>query len=379
MKPVFILIFLLCPFFHYGQIINNGSVISISNNTSLFITSDFTNNGTIINNGDFFISGAWTNNNIYQEGQGTFVLSSTADQVVNHNAQSFTNLRIVGGGTKFFLADLTVTESLSLLDGKLVSQNNSKLIIARDAEVVGGSPDSYIQGVVKREGPGTHFFPVGNSSDYLPVSLTQVKGNLAEISIEVVSEPNIFQADSRFSTIDSSRVWEMQTSNYEGGYIDLPLIGNNNFSEIEALSIIGTDSAKGEISNYGVFEFSGSLTDGTVSSNEEVFSKYLAIAELYGETISGRDINVYNIITPNADGIHDFLKIQNIEEYPENVVIIYNKWGNKVWETKAYDNQLNVFEGKANNGAELITGNYYYTISKGNGDKSLSGYLYIQR
>jgi gliding motility-associated-like protein len=86
-------------------------------------------------------------------------------------------------------------------------------------------------------------------------------------------------------------------------------------------------------------------------------------------------------VTPNGDGVHDFLKIENITDYPENTVVIYNRWGDKVFEATGYDNLSVVFNGNANIGSEgeLDTGNFYYSIDKGNGDKVLTGFLFLKR
>jgi gliding motility-associated-like protein len=122
-----------------------------------------------------------------------------------------------------------------------------------------------------------------------------------------------------------------------------------------------------------VGEYSGIVTV-TTSLNEFTFQVFGAVlAE--GST----EIKVYNVVTPNGDGRHDFLQIENIAEYPDNMVSIFNRWGNKVFEINSYNNSENIFDGVSDKGEELLTGNYYYVIDKGNGDKRLSGFLLIKR
>ncbi|WKV12688.1 BspA family leucine-rich repeat surface protein [Marivirga harenae] len=91
------------------------------------------------------------------------------------------------------------------------------------------------------------------------------------------------------------------------------------------------------------------------------------------------DIKVYNVVTPNGDGRHDFLLIDNITEYQNNNVSIFNRLGNRVFEIDNYDNSSRIFEGNSNSGEQLLTGNYYYVIDKGNGEKRISGFLIIKR
>lgn len=95
----------------------------------------------------------------------------------------------------------------------------------------------------------------------------------------------------------------------------------------------------------------------------------------------GSSFTVYNVVTPNGDNIHDYFKIVNIDTYPNNKVTIYNRWGDKVYETTGYDNKSVLFTGESNfNGSQkLETGNYYFTIEKGNGENAQTGFLFLKR
>jgi len=100
------------------------------------------------------------------------------------------------------------------------------------------------------------------------------------------------------------------------------------------------------------------------------------------------EVNVFNVITPNGDGAHDVLKIGGLENFPNNTLKIYNRWGVLVYTTRAYDTEGNVFDGtstgrvtvKADN--KLPVGTYFYILDyeQTTGTmKSLSGYIYINR
>ncbi len=56
-------------------------------------------------------------------------------------------------------------------------------------------------------------------------------------------------------------------------------------------------------------------------------------------------VEVFNVITPNGDNVHDVLRIDGLENYPDNTVRIYNRWGVLVFTTKAYGTDGNVFDG----------------------------------
>ncbi|RFN57634.1 gliding motility-associated C-terminal domain-containing protein, partial [Marixanthomonas ophiurae] len=103
------------------------------------------------------------------------------------------------------------------------------------------------------------------------------------------------------------------------------------------------------------------------------------------------DFEIFNGITPNGDNLNDYFVIAGIQDYSQNNVKIYNRWGVLVWETDGYggsNGMENVFEGESNGRStiraneELPTGTYFYILSfpsDNPGKASYSGYLYINR
>ncbi len=92
-------------------------------------------------------------------------------------------------------------------------------------------------------------------------------------------------------------------------------------------------------------------------------------------------IDAPNGFSPNNDGINDYFNIKGIENFDDNVVFIYNRWGNLVFKQKNYDNK---WDGKCNvNGAlmgqDLPEGTYYFLIDLNNEGKPLSGYVVLKR
>ncbi|MDR6764550.1 gliding motility-associated-like protein [Flavobacterium sp. 2755] len=90
--------------------------------------------------------------------------------------------------------------------------------------------------------------------------------------------------------------------------------------------------------------------------------------------------------SPNGDGINDYWQIDDITNYPNNQVLIYNRWGDLVFQTENYDNTSNVFTGIANKsrnlGAnQLPEGTYFFEIrvNQPHHFKKLKGYLVLKR
>ena len=85
-------------------------------------------------------------------------------------------------------------------------------------------------------------------------------------------------------------------------------------------------------------------------------------------TLANDKLKVDPLMSPNDDGQgNNFFNINNIENFPDNEVIIYNRWGMEVFTIKRYNNQDRVFRGVANSALTnknqvLVDGVYYYTI-----------------
>jgi gliding motility-associated-like protein len=94
-------------------------------------------------------------------------------------------------------------------------------------------------------------------------------------------------------------------------------------------------------------------------------------------TIVCDKVLIYTGISPNGDGKNDFWHIVGIEQFPSNVVRVFNRWGNLVFEQKGYSN-LEAWNGTWN-GKDLPDGAYFYTIDLGDESGVLSGYLQLMR
>ena len=100
------------------------------------------------------------------------------------------------------------------------------------------------------------------------------------------------------------------------------------------------------------------------------------------------DIEVFNVLTPNGDGIHDVLAIRGLEDYPNNTIRIYNRWGVQVYVTRAYNTQGNVFDGTSigrvtiDQDNKLPVGTYFYILDYEDNIgvmRSMTGYIYLNR
>ena len=79
--------------------------------------------------------------------------------------------------------------------------------------------------------------------------------------------------------------------------------------------------------------------------------------------------------TPNGDGINDSWMIPGIENYPNSLIKVYNRWGHEVFVSKGYRNDWN--GSYKSNSNKLPSGSYMYIIDPANGSAPIQGWLFI--
>ena len=87
------------------------------------------------------------------------------------------------------------------------------------------------------------------------------------------------------------------------------------------------------------------------------------------------DGKITSLFTPNGDGVNDTWYLENIQEFPDNEVIVYNIYGQEVFRKKGYNND---WKGTFN-GEDLPDGTYFYVLRFDSTDTVFKGSLDILR
>jgi gliding motility-associated-like protein len=143
-------------------------------------------------------------------------------------------------------------------------------------------------------------------------------------------------------------------------------IVNPNVSNIDNPNFQFTDLS--QLANSWHWDFG----DGNTSDSQNPYYSYAAVGETYTVWLVVKSdkgcidstqlivrvivdkIEVPNIITPNGDGSNDKFVIKNIEMVESSQVLIFNRWGKKVYESNNYQNDWD--------GDNLADGVYFYVI-----------------
>jgi gliding motility-associated-like protein len=83
------------------------------------------------------------------------------------------------------------------------------------------------------------------------------------------------------------------------------------------------------------------------------------------------ELTIPNVFTPNGDQKNDRFEVVKIQLFPENFLVVYNRWGKKVFEQQNY---LNTWQADG-----LTNGVYYYELKTLRPEKVYKGYVQIMR
>ena len=138
----------------------------------------------------------------------------------------------------------------------------------------------------------------------------------------------------------------------------------------------------------GMFSYQAGLDNGYVSFIYELCSE--ACPDLCDQAVVTINVRetfctyIPNVITPNDDGINDYLEVPCLgsDLYPQNTMVIYNQWGDKVYEASPYDNSPDkawrgTLDGKP--GQPLPDGTYFYYFKPDPNKAALSGFIEVFR
>jgi len=84
-------------------------------------------------------------------------------------------------------------------------------------------------------------------------------------------------------------------------------------------------------------------------------------------------IAIPNAFSPNGDGINDKWEINNLKDYPNCIIEVYNRYGQPVYRSFGYNRP---WDGTVD-GKPLPVGTYYYIIDPKNGFSKKTGYVVI--
>ena len=355
--------------------ITKGTQVSILNNFNITTTANVVNDGELI-----------LKANIINNGLLSSPPTSTSSKVhfVGDNQEIY-------GTNTLFLYNVLFNNNGTTLNGRVQIDNdadftkgivnnrdyNGTLFFNELSDHVNTSNESFVDGTVLRTGSLDFTLPVGIQNTYRPISIEGLTETNSFSSTYFLENSNFeYPHDKKtdlIEFIDTNEYWELErTEGNDFAIIELTRNAATSSAEIMNADVNNIHIARWDADrNFWVDEGGiANPTNGSIKTitNVSGYGIY-ALATIYTDKVLPGDVVVYNNLTPNGDGINDVLVIVGIEEHPDNVVLIFNRWGSKVSEIKGYNNEEKAFRGFSNapltlNNSEVLpSGTYFYVLT----------------
>lgn len=301
MKGLILSILLFISTIVHGQfVMGEGVSIKIDN----IVTTD----GSLSNEGSL----VWDiNSRLYLTGDGE--LQTTEGSILN-------NLKI--NGAYQLHNSINVVNSLTLIGGTITPVNNSQLLLLNSANITSEN-GAYVAGSLYHQGTGEKFYPLGKNQMYTPVILTNVQGEE-----EVIVGVEAFNESLDVDMSVQDWYWQITTQgNFDGSLIQLPILD----TEGTAFTVLQSDGAN-------ALDLGGNPVHGSLSVESQLqgIGPYFLLGSDSEEDLA---LTIHNIVTPDRkDGKNDAFYIENIGRYPENTVIVMDRWGTEVCRMVNFNN-----------------------------------------
>lgn len=393
-----------------AQFVNSGDV-KVEKGTILSVYMDYNNkdSGTFINDGQVHIFENWKNDgevSFTNTGNGTtFFTGKNTQHIDGQKVADFQNLLFENYSSliPFQLSTtISVNNKTEFVNGIIDAGTYNGMVIFKEiANHTNASDLSFVDGKVQKKGNATFEFPVGNSLFFRPSyhASGQSAQNTYTTQYLYKNSNTLHPHTSKEDTIlliNNAEYWNVShDQGTEDIVLSLTLDSNTtpsdffNLNDDTDIVIVRWDDTLSKWVNEGG-AVSNRMGEGSAGAH---FTQLLtAKVKGYGiftmalvKKLPPDNLEVFNAVSPNGDGINDSFHIKGINKYPDNTVEIYNRWGVKVYEAKSYNESDVMFTGYSdgrvtiNKGDKLPTGTYFYILKYNNGQKGIekAGYLYI--
>ncbi len=154
----------------FGGSTTLATALNVANNLTISSGSTF---NTSSSNYQINIAGNWINNGTYTGNNSNVTFNGSGNNYIEGSTNtSFYSLTLNQSGTLTLSDPVTVTNSLTLTNGDIISSSTDLLTLNNGTSVSGGSDNSFVNGPMKKIGNSAFTFPTGANSSYHPIGIT---------------------------------------------------------------------------------------------------------------------------------------------------------------------------------------------------------------
>ena len=262
-----------------------------------------------------------------------------------------------------------------------------------DSFYTGESSVSKVDGYAAMEHKQDFIFPVGDDVRLrwlrLESQALNARVRCAYFSEDPADSPTLGKSFKSDPDATNLRVSQSEFWRLDGDLPSKVTLSWDEYSNVAGLArfladlrVVGYNRATGVWDDLGNTHFEGGRDYGTLTSDYFVPGQYEIIT--FGGSTDSESFQVVELdnyyLSPNGDGRNETLEIPAAQEYPDNAIQIYNRYGQLVFQqehyTGGFDGQANV-ELTVSREKGLEPGIYFYIITFNELRQQHQGYFYL--
>ncbi len=292
---------------------------------------------------------------------------------------------------------LAVANNTDFFLGDFVSPRNNPSVsysYLQNAFSTGASDDSKVDGYASLSGQQNFTFPVGDDAQLRPLIMDSNGVNSLALCAYFFEDPNNPSTFPAFNTgIKPRNIFGVSTVEFwrlEGSVLSRVTLAWNPRSnlagltaDVNSITVMGWSKASSQWVNLGRESLAGDLDNGIVRSAPFIPDDYEILT--FGSADEPEELLALEdyYLSPNGDGINDFLEIPELELSPNNRLEIYDRRGLKVFQMDNYRDEFtgisNVDNMVLNRNIGLPEGLYFYIVSMEDLGLNFQGFLFLER
>ncbi|MDT0605388.1 gliding motility-associated C-terminal domain-containing protein [Croceitalea rosinachiae] len=380
-KYVFVLVFFIVNLLCGQSGLYNAGVIQLHDESAIGFHGDFINDGVFDNT--IGLAGFYGNR---------------PNIVSGAIAPTFYDIEFGNLVGTFLQGSINVVNNTNFISGNVITTRNfefSFLNYLTDAFYVGETNTAKVFGFAAITNKSSFTFPVGDQNQLRSLVLNSVSSNEFAQCAYFFEDPNdapsiddSFDRASRardIGAVSNNEFWILRGNVTSSITISWNL--NSNLGQltedITNIRVVAWNIATSRWVILGETEKGGDINEGFITTDNFLPNEYGALT--FGSTIEAQELLELDnyFLSPNADGINDTLVIEGMEQSPNNILNIYNRQGQRVFEMTNYTNEFTGISNQnnfvLNREIGLPEGIYYYTVSLLDLDLEYQGFLYLDR
>ncbi len=298
---------------------------------------------------------------------------------------------------------MAVANNANFIDGDIITPKNIIDVYFEfmdDAFFTGENDLAKVNGFAAVSNKQFFSFPVGDEDQLRPLVMDSDRTNelarcayFFENPSNPTSLPERFDIDDKvrdIGGISSNEFWVLQGS--VPSTVTISWNPRSNLSALatlpEDLVVVAYNIAARQWVVLGNTAFGGDIQQGFITSEKFLPNDFAAITfgtvPLPTDTFAVNNPTLGNyFLSPDGDGINDFLVIEGMEASPNNSLRIFNRFGQKVYEKFNYTNEFNGFSNLdnlvINREIGLPEGVYFYLVTLDDLELEYQGFLFLNR